>query len=113
MSKGKTIIAIPTGSGSIFIEEDQIVCCLAEGSYTKLILLDESEYLITKNLNKVLAGLSQELFVRIHKSHFINIKHITNYTSFNGKHEVTIKGDRQLTISRSWKETFFKRFRTL
>lgn len=39
--------------------------------------------------------------------------HITNYRYFNGKHTLTIHGGIELTISRSWKEAFFQRFRTL
>ena len=110
MSNGKVIIAVPTSNGSIFIEENQIICCIAEGSYTKLILQDKSELLIAKNLSKVLEGLSEDFFVRIHKSHFVNVTHIINSTYSNGKHRVTISGGRELTISRSWKEAFFKRF---
>jgi len=109
----KAILAVPTSSGSVFVEENQIICCLAEGSYTKIVLQDMSELLIAKTLNKVLQGLSQEFFIRIHKSHLVNISHIINYNSVNGKNIVTITGNLQLPVSRSRKEAFLKHFRML
>jgi len=109
----KAILAVPTSNGSVFVEENKIICCLAEGSYTKIVLQDHSELLIAKTLNKVLEGLSQEFFIRIHKSHLVNIAHIINYTSVKGKNIVTITGDLKLTVSRSRKEAFLNHFRML
>jgi len=109
----KSRIAVPTGSGSIFVDEDQILCCLAEGSYTKMILVDQVTLLVAKNLSKVLRVLAPDQFVRIHKSHFINLAYMKSYNCENGKNTVTLDGDLVLPISRSRKEhflTYFKSF---
>lgn len=108
----KSRIAVPTGNGSIFVDENQILCCLAEGSYTKMILLDSTSLLIAKTLSKVMQALSQEQFVRIHKSHFINLVHMKSYNSDNGKNTVTMDGGMILPISRSRKENFLTFFRS-
>ncbi len=108
----KSRIAVPTGSGSIFVDEDEILCCLAEGSYTKMVLVDRSTLLVAKTLSKVMQVLSQDQFVRIHKSHFINLAQMRSYNSNNGKNTVTMNGGMILPISRSRKENFLSFFRS-
>jgi len=78
-----------------------------------MILIDKSTLLIAKTLSKVMEVLSKEQFVRIHKSHFINLAHMKSYNSDNGKNTVMMAGGMVLPISRSRKEnfmTFFKSF---
>jgi len=107
-------IAVNTSSGMVFLQENEILYCKAEGSYTHLYLNDANKNKITvaKSLNKVLASLNTEYFVRIHNSFIINLLHLT---SFNNPHKnyVTMTDGTNLAVSRNRKEAFMNRFRKI
>ncbi len=69
-------IAIPTSSGIILVEQSKIVRLEGEGNYSYLYLADGQKILISKTLSTFEQFLPDDLFVRVHKSHLINISYI-------------------------------------
>ena len=112
--KAYPTIAVNTSNGVVFLQENEILYCKAEGSYTHLYLkgIGRNKLVVAKSLNKVLPSLSAEYFVRIHNSFIINLLHLT---SFNGpqKNCVTMADGSSLAVSRARKEAFMNRFRKI
>ena len=69
----------PNTSGFDLIEISQIVKCKADDNYTEFSFVDGSKKLISKTLKKVEEQLSDYGFLRVHKSHLVNLNHIVSY----------------------------------
>ncbi|MCW3084611.1 MAG: response regulator transcription factor [Bacteroidetes bacterium] len=72
-------IVISSQSGLKFVESLNIIRCEADGRYTKIVLLDKSTLLSSKNLKEFEDELPHDLFFRVHHSHLINIKQVDQY----------------------------------
>ena len=63
----------------LIIPVEKIVYCRADGSYSKFMLDDGSEYLISKSLGFVERYLKNNNFIRCHNSYLINAMKIEKY----------------------------------
>jgi len=66
------------------VKVDEIVWCVAEGSYTRFKLFDGQEIMVSKNLKSYEDILSGDDFVRIHNSYLVNINHIKRFERSEG-----------------------------
>jgi two-component system LytT family response regulator len=66
------------------VKIEDIVWCVAEGSYTRFKLLDASEIMVSKNLKSYEDILSGHDFIRIHNSYLVNINHIKRFERTEG-----------------------------
>ena len=66
------------------VRVDEIVWCVAEGSYTRFKLFDGQEIMVSKNLKSYEEILSDDDFVRIHNSYLVNINHIKRFERSEG-----------------------------
>lgn len=66
------------------VRVDEIVWCVAEGSYTRFKLADGNEIMVSKNLKSYEDILSADDFVRIHNSYLVNINHIKRFERSEG-----------------------------
>jgi len=108
----KMRLAVPTKNGKIFINEEDIIYCKAEGSYSTLYLNNNESILITRGLRKVHEAFSPGTFVRIHHSFIVNISHIVGY-SMSSKNCVTLTDGTVLTVSRNRKKSFFEKYKII
>jgi two-component system LytT family response regulator len=69
-------IALSTSESIEFVNISDIVQILAEGSYSTLKFLDQSELLVSKNLGEFESLLEDHPFYRPHQSHLINLLHV-------------------------------------
>jgi len=77
-------IAVPVKDGLLFVEVKDILGIDADGSYSKLHMTNGSSLLVSKKLKyfeQLLEGNTQ--FFRIHRSHIVNLSHITKYSKHN------------------------------
>ena len=81
----------PNTSGFDLIEISQIVKCKADDNYTEFSFVDGSKKLISKTLKKVEEQLSDFGFLRVHKSHLVNLNHIISYQK--GKYGFLLMSD--------------------
>jgi len=107
-------IAVNTPLGVVFLQENEILYCKAEGSYTHLYLkgIGRNKLVVAKSLKKVLDSLNTDFFVRIHNSYIINLLHLTSFNSPQ-KNCVTMADGASLAVSRTRKEAFMNRFRKI
>ena len=71
-------IALPCLEGYEVIAIQDIVCCVAEGSYTRIQLADrQGDHLVSKNIKQYEELLEEYQFRRIHRSYLVNPSHVT------------------------------------
>jgi two-component system LytT family response regulator len=111
-SKSNNKIAIPTQEGLEFINSNEIVHCEAQGSYTLLVLQDNSQILSSRTLKEFEGLLVAQGFYRIHHTHLINLDYIQKYHKGNGGY-VVMQGGASISVSRRKKDDFLKTLNTL
>ncbi|NOU17062.1 MAG: response regulator transcription factor [Bacteroidales bacterium] len=77
-------VFISTTEGLIFIKIDEIVCISADSSYSVFHLVNGSKVVSSKRLSIYEEMLKNRLFVRVHKSYLINLKHVKKYQRGRG-----------------------------
>lgn len=99
-------ISVPTSTGMTFISTMQIMRCIAEGPYTKLILKASMPLLTTRNLGEYEKSLTPEQgFFRIHNHVIINIREVVRYVRGDGGHVIMTDGEK-VDVSRRKKTEF-------
>lgn len=77
-------IAFSTSKGIQITSIDSIVRCEADTSYCKIFLTNNEKITITKSLKDTEELLPPDCFLRVHKSHLVNINHIKVYSRKEG-----------------------------
>ena len=102
LNPSKSKFCVTTQTGHVIINKSEISHLVGDSNYTT-IFFKESKVICSKTLGVVLKKLNNTNFVRIHKSHVINIdsmRHINSSFSF-----VKLNNGVQLPIARSQKQT--------
>ncbi len=102
-------IALPTICGLTFAPVVDIVYCTADGSYTRIYMMDKSEILLSKSLGDVAELLGEYDFFRIHHSSLINLKEVKKYIRGEGG-EVVMSNGMSLAVARTRKTDFLNVF---
>lgn len=100
-------IAIPTSEGIEFFQIKNIVRIESSSNYSKLILNDGQNILVTKLLKDFEEMLLNYRFYRVHNSHLINLDYIKKYIRGDGGQIVMQNGD-MIDVSRRKKDEFLK-----
>jgi len=107
-----TKIAIPGQQGGIsFIDLNEIVYSEASNNYSKLILTDGKQFLISKTLKDVQEVLEEEHFLRVHRQYIINLNHVKHFNRNEGV--LTMDNGDHIPIARNQKERLTERYRSL
>ena len=77
-------IALPQLGSINFLDVNEIVSLQADSNYTIIHKQDMQKLVVTKTLKDFEDLLDGNQFVRIHKSHVVNIKCITEYSTADG-----------------------------
>ncbi len=102
-------LALPTISGTYFFSPEQIIRLEAESNYTRFHFSAEKPLLISKTMKEYEEILGNHGFIRIHKSHIVNKKHVVSFHSNDG---VMIMNDRsRVEVSRRRKDEISLMFR--
>ena len=101
-------IALPNRDGYEFIQVNSILYCLAEGAYTKVILIDKHSLLISRTLGDIEEMLPSEIFTRIHHSTVVNINAVTHYMRTDGGY-VVMNTNEKLMVSKARKEALLEK----
>ncbi len=96
-------IGLPTGDRIEFIEVRKIIHCKGEGNYTHIYLQDKRRLLVAKTLVDFEELLNDYAFIRTHKSHLVNLHHVSAYLKTDGGTLELSNGDR-VNISRRRKD---------
>lgn len=76
-------IAVPSAEGFYFFMIDEIVRLEADSSYTHIHLVNKRPFTASKTLKHFEEMLEEFNFIRTHKSHLVNPRHITRLSSNN------------------------------
>ncbi len=105
-------LMIPATHGLIVIIIDDIIRLEAEGCYTKVILKDGGNTIVSRTLKEFENKLSKEKFYRIHKSHLINLKYFKEYSNIDGSIVIMNDGSK-IEISRRKAPDFIQKIKTI
>jgi len=96
-------------SGRIhFLRVDEIDWIDAAGNYVRLHVKGES-HLFRETMNAIEQRLDGGRFVRIHRSHIVNIDRIKELLPGNGEHIVLLRNGVRLTLSRGYRDKLQQR----
>ena len=90
-------LAINTSGSTHFFKPEEIVRCEADINYTRIFKTNKEQFYTAKTLKEFDEILSDHNFIRIHRSHLVNIKFITALTH---DHKIILEDNTILEISR-------------
>lgn len=70
-------LAVSTQDGFFFYDPREILRCEGENNYTQFYFLNQKPLLVSRTLKEYEEILSDHGFIRIHKSHLVNIREVT------------------------------------
>jgi two-component system, LytTR family, response regulator len=94
---------LPTDKGTIYIECIDIVRIEAISNYSKLFFTNGKTLVVAKVLHWFEDNLAADLFVRVHRSHLINIAHIM-YCSLAISNGITLMDNSLIIVPRRRKD---------
>lgn len=101
-------LILPTIDGFEVVHRRQIIRLKGNGNFTDVFLKDGSKKMVCRFL-KHFEELLEPPFVRIHKSHIINIDHVARYHKGAGGYVVLQDGS-EIEVSATYKEHFLNSF---
>jgi two-component system LytT family response regulator len=111
-NKPSSRITISHTKGMKIVEDENISHLEASGNCTLLYFTDGTRYLDTRTLKTYENMLDPSRFVRIHKSHIINLDRLTEYLTEDG-HFAVLKGGIRIPVARNRVTDFVKRIKHL
>jgi two-component system, LytTR family, response regulator len=96
-------IGIPVSDRIEFVEVKTIIRCQGESNYTHLYFIGKKPMLVAKSLVEFEELLADYGFIRVHKSHLVNLNYVTSILKNDGGTLVLSNGDSVL-ISRRRKD---------
>lgn len=106
--ENKSKIMIYTDNGYELIDVKSITRCEASGAYTEMFLNSKRKIICSQNLKSFEQQLETSNFLRIHKSHLINLHEVQSFTRGKTAY-VTLKDGAQIFISNQKKNEFLQR----
>jgi two-component system LytT family response regulator len=104
-------IALPQLGGITFLDVDEIISLEADSNYTIIHKQDMQKSVVTRTLKDFEDILDNNQFVRIHKSHIVNLKYITEYSTTDGG-IVKMTDGNVWSVSRRQLDLFLQKMKT-
>lgn len=105
-------IVIPASHGFNVAELDEIIRLEADGSYCNIFTSDGKKAVVSRTLKDFEDAVPKEKFFRAHKSHFINVKYIKEYSNIGG-YFVIMKDGSKVEIARRKVPEFIQRIKKM
>jgi two-component system LytT family response regulator len=103
-------IAVPTSDGFVLIPLNDIIFCRAVGNYTEFHLLNNKQLLSSYTLKQYHELLTEQNFLRTHRSYLINMAYVKMYRKGEGG-TVIMQDGSEVEISKQNKEAFLQFFK--
>jgi two-component system, LytTR family, response regulator len=104
-------IALPQLGGISILDVTEIVSLQADSNYTVIHKKDMQKLVVTKTLKDFEDILDPAVFMRIHKSHMVNLQYITEYSTADGG-VVKMEDGNVWPVSRRQQEAFMDKMKT-
>jgi two-component system LytT family response regulator len=101
-------VALPEINGFAIINVEDIVRCEGKRNYTRIIFKEAPEKIVSRTLLEFEHLLSPQGFVRIHRSHLVNILNVVRYLKSDGG-MVELKTGEVLKVSPKHKENLLNK----
>lgn len=75
-TKNEKMLKLRAKKEFLYVYPDQIICMKAQGSYTKVTMVNNEEHLLSLNLGALERKFKNDDYIRVHRSEIININHI-------------------------------------
>jgi len=99
-----------TSLGEIYLfSPDEIVRCAASSNYSEFHLADGGKLLISKTLKESETELDPGIFLRVHKSHIVNVRFIKRFHTRD--HLLILKDGTEIPVSQRRKSEVVQRIR--
>lgn len=105
-------LVLPAAHGFHVLLIDDVIRFEAEGSYTRVVVRDGKETIVSRTLKDFENTIPEETFFRVHKSHLINLKYVKKYSSAGGNVVTMIDGS-AVEVSRRKVSAFVLKIRTV
>lgn len=102
--KGESL-AIPVKDGILYLNQNDIVCMKADGSYCQIFTTKNEKILVSKNLKELSEMLTIDEFFRCHASYLVNLKHVIKFIKTDGYFALMSDGT-TVEVSRKYKDEF-------
>lgn len=102
---GDTRIYLSGAREQILVKCNEIICCVADGSYTTVYMTNGRKFYSSRNLKLFVEELPESIFYRIHNGHTVNMNHITKIVKGHGGN-VMMSDGRELEIAVRRKDDF-------
>ena len=103
-------VVLPLIDGFEVVRVNDILRCEAEDNFTRFYLTDGRKQLICRTLKFYENLLDDYDFVRVHKSHLVNIQHVIQYKKGKGG-MLVMKDGKAVDVSPSKKQDLLARFK--
>lgn len=101
-------VPLPYQDGVRFIEAGKVIRLEADGSYTTIYAENERPHVVTKPLKFYDSILSDALFLRVHRSHIVNIRYVNEFKR-DGKCYVILTNGEVIQVSDRRREDVLRR----
>ncbi|MFM9986205.1 MAG: LytR/AlgR family response regulator transcription factor [Flavobacteriales bacterium] len=102
-------IVLPLLEGFEVVRLEDIVACEAHDNFTDFYFTSRSKMMICRSLKFYEELLQESGFLRVHKSHLINLEHVVKYNRGKGG-IATMSNGQEIAISAQKKDQFLERF---
>lgn len=96
-------LAVHTTGGMLLVDTDTIIHLRAEGSYCEIRTTDRGRIMVSRKLKDLHGELSPDRFLRIHRSHVVNLLQVAELVRGDNAH-VRLKDGTELPVARDRKE---------
>ena len=105
---GAKTIALPELNGFAIIPVEKIVRCEGLRNYTRIIFKEDEEKVVSRTLLEFENLLTPLGFIRIHRSHLVNLANVVRYIKAKGG-SVELKTGELLKVSPKYKDELLNR----
>jgi two-component system, LytTR family, response regulator len=102
-------IVLPLIEGFEVVKIGDIISCTAQDNFTDFLFAQKPKMMICRNLKFYEDLLAESGFLRVHKSHLINLEHVVKYHRGKGG-EITMTDGSIVPVSPQKKDVFMERF---
>jgi two-component system, LytTR family, response regulator len=102
------LIKLSDKDSTLFVEPEKIMYIKAQGRYSNVILNDQRNFTLTRNIGELEEDLQEQAFLRPHKSYLVNIAGIDKILNKDGGFLV-LKNGLEIEIARRKRVEIIKR----
>ncbi len=105
-------LSIPTTKGTLLLQQTDIIRLEASGSYSVFYVQNQKQVVASYSLADFEQKLNPEKFIRVHKSHIVNLAYINKYLKGDGG-SLVLNDLSEIPVSRTRKDELLKKLFTV